>query len=98
MEIVKVCPTEVELSKVQTNVKCPELECTSTFPNTSSLEMHLIKTHSKDSSFLNKKEDNRVFQYYCPVKSCKYEMTEDRSECQLRWFTKHKYLKQVTWL
>lgn len=94
MEIIKICPSEGDLSEIHTNVNCTESGCTSVFPNTSSLEMHLIKTHSKSSSFLKKKETNRTFRYFCPVKSCKYEMVQERTEGQLRWFTKHKYLKQ----
>ena len=95
MEIFKVCPPESELSEIITNIKCTEQGCTSVFPNTSTLEMHLIKTHNKHSNFLAKKKSNCTFRYFCPVKECKYELHAERSDDQLRWFTRKKYLKQV---
>ncbi|KAL1129053.1 hypothetical protein AAG570_013585 [Ranatra chinensis] len=92
--IVKISPEISELSEIKTNLRCTEEGCTSVFLNTSNLEMHLIKTHKKQSGYLDKKSRGIVFQYFCPSDNCKYKLDPERKTGELRWFTKFRYLKQ----
>lgn len=93
--VVFISPEISELCEIKTNIKCTEGGCSSVFMNSSNLEMHLIKTHQKCSSYLDKKQNDVVFHYFCPVDGCKYQLNRNRQETELRWFTKMKFLKQV---
>lgn len=84
--IVKVFPTEAELSLVSSQVRCSEENCSAVFKSTSNLNMHLIRHHKISSLELCKKDIVR--QFYCPAQLCMYNKDAKK------YFTKLKYLKQ----
>ncbi|KAL0270604.1 UNVERIFIED_CONTAM: hypothetical protein PYX00_007958 [Menopon gallinae] len=85
-KIIKVFPTEEELSLVSSHVRCSEENCSAVFKSTSNLNMHLIRHHKISSLELCKKD--AVRQFYCPAQLCMYNKDSKKH------FTKLKYLKQ----
>ena len=65
----KVYPTAIELSKVVTNLSCPEEGCTNVFTSGSNLNLHLVKIHKK--SQLQQSDDTKK-EFHCPETDCVY--------------------------
>ena len=97
-----VCPSVELLTKIETNLPCPQIGCTKLFPNSSSLRMHLVKTHNvvsnpnenemfdRGSSFQNKSSIKKKTLYCCPVDSCV------RGRSGNRPFSRLAHVKQVS--
>lgn len=89
--IERIYPKASELSEILNYNPCPE--CAEVFHNTPNLEMHLVKCHGRETSRITTPH-NVIKQFYCPEAGCKY------SGCMMKefgskFFTQHKYLKQV---
>lgn len=89
-DIEKVYPKASELSEILNYNPCPE--CAEVFNNTPNLEMHLAKCHGRDIG-RTPAPPNVTRQFYCPEAGCKYHGTVTLGA---KFFTQHKYLKQVT--
>ena len=92
-----ICPSEEDLLMIESDIACP-LSCGRIFSNTSSLEMHLTKTHKKPTDpakeHLYDKQKSKtgpktVKKYFCPVEGC------PRSKESKRPFPRMGQLKQV---
>lgn len=94
--IERVFPKASELSEILNYNPCPEYGCSEVFHNTPNLEMHLRKFHGKDDERTQmSKRKNVIRQYYCPEIGCKYMYNPNLHMQDNRFFTQHKYLKQV---
>lgn len=91
--IEKIYPKASELSEILNYNPCPE--CAEVFHNTPNLEMHLAKCHGRESRPTIPREVNVVRQFYCPAAGCKYSGDRNK-EFGFKFFTQHKYLKQVS--
>lgn len=100
LTILKIFPSEADLCDIKTNIPCPVDHCPRIFKSSSNLTMHLEKYHKliePNRSSLEKKSDNVIYQYYCPVKFCQYH-DNIKSNKKKIFFDQLKYLKQVLML
>lgn len=92
----EICPSVETLTNFETAVPCPAQGCTKVFPSTSSLRMHVVKTHNMATCI----EEKQVFvrgatkaqvskHFYCPVEFC------PRGKDSKRPFPRLGQLKQV---
>nr|XP_018897617.1 PREDICTED: ATM interactor-like [Bemisia tabaci] len=96
LTILKIFPSEADLCDIKTNIPCPVDHCPRIFKSSSNLTMHLEKYHKliePNRSSLEKKSDNVIYQYYCPVKFCQYH-DNIKSNKKKIFFDQLKYLKQ----
>lgn len=89
-KVLKITPKISELTPpIDKKLICPELNCESSFQNSSRLNFHLKNHHKKlVQSEINPK--NFIKNFHCPVNDCIYHETSTN----YRFFTCLKYLKQ----
>ena len=95
-----ICPKVELLTEVETNILCSVAGCSRILPNTSSLRMHLVKTHNvitdlkdnkifdRESTSVGKKSKKKTL-YCCPVDACV------RGRNSGRPFSRLAHVKQV---
>lgn len=87
--ILKITPELSELTPSNNKIIiCPELNCESSFQNSSRLNFHL-KNHHKKLIKSEKNHKNVIKNFHCPVDNCIYHENSTS-----KFFTCLKYLKQ----
>ncbi|ESO07687.1 hypothetical protein HELRODRAFT_170222 [Helobdella robusta] len=97
MSALKVFPSVDELqTKRLENIRCTVIGCNKLFKHSLALRFHIVKVHNiiklteSDKRIANKEKLIRNEVFYCPVKTCSYHFTDEKS----KFFSTFKLLKQ----
>lgn len=89
-KVLKITPKISELTpSTDKKIVCPEINCESTFQNSSRLNFHL-KNHHKKVVQPEVNHKNFIKNFHCPVSECIYH----ENSTNYRFFTCLKYLRQ----
>lgn len=90
--ILKICPEVSELCSVITELKCTEKDCNAILKSSSNLKMHYVKHHLKSTLPKQNLPEGTIMHYYCPEKSCIYNVSATKHFTHKRFLKQH-YLK-----
>lgn len=85
-DIEQIAPSEADLT-LPIRIPCTQLPCSSIFPNSGQLRMHLLRHHkvasNKDASF------NSERRFFCPRHDCKYNISASRHFRSMQMLRQH---------